>query len=97
MPCPPLVLFPPSPLSMPQPVPIPAENRLPGGRVVVWSVTTGGRYERQEDQAQTLLATGLFRLTQEATPAPERTADTPSGASGFAPAASVAPRRRRSR
>ena len=75
---------------------IPAENRLPNGRVVVWSVTTGGRYERGEDQAQTLLATGLFRLTKEA-PATERTADLPTGNHGIAPAASVAPRRRRQR
>ena len=79
---------------------IPAENRLPNGRVVVWSVTTGGRYERGEDQAQTLLATGLFRLTKEVVPeapATERTADLPTGNHGSAPAASVAPRRRRQR
>jgi hypothetical protein len=77
---------------MPAPVVIPPANRLPNGRVIVYSVTTGGRYERLEDQARTLLATGLFRLTKDAV---EPTTASPTiGASGHAPAVSVAPRRR---
>lgn len=78
--------------------PLAHAERTATGRVVLYAVGSGKRYERGDDQARDMLASGQFALRHQP-PAPEHTADTPTQA--IAPAVVVAPsgtpgRRRRS-
>jgi hypothetical protein len=72
--------------------PLAHAERTATGRVVLYAIATGNRYERGDEQARDMLASGQFALAQDApvrTPEPEHTADTPPEA--IVPAVVVAP------